>query len=668
MRHLVRLLLLLMGLAGPGCAMAEKASGKNEDWFTVERDVWMPPVSLTHYLDPPAGEHGFLGVRENRFEFENGSPIRFWGVTVSGEGCFPAASQAPVIAERLASLGVNLVRFKRLDSTEIEPPLVQLQPNGDVRFNPVAVDRLDYFIFQLANRGIYAYLHGLSAFRFPAPPQAEPRIEPPTGLGGYIFFVPPYRHYFQRFLQRFWLHENPYFRRQYRDIPAVALFQLFDRHHLSNLQPVIPAHLSLLRTQFSDWQEGLDLPPQPFVPNAGASLQRRYALEQMTAMVNDGLQGLRSLSVKSAIAGSSAFESSGDIARAAGMDFVTFGEIHRPAITVEEATATSTVDQSLANQHNRFSRLAFARVVNKPYLINQWGDLFPQPFRAETPLWLAALACGQGWNGLIAGDWRTQSGGPGLMHREMAADPVSYALMPIAAMLFHRNEFDDFSPRYQMAWSTSLVERETPLAPSGLVTTRLVDRAQVAWRLPATAASGRVVAPTEPAKLSQIHEQLGPPRGIVHDTGRGLVLIDTPTIQAAIGDVGATQRNDLPHLAIQSKEPFAVIALASLDEEPVEDAQSLLLTAVSRARPSGSREELTTAAERFAWLRSQTIEIKKVPAWVFFETEHAHWRIEAIDMQGQVIEILPYQVEENQIAFKIGLAPALHYRLQRLDR
>ena len=110
------------------------------------------PVDLSDLLDAPAGKHGFLGVRGSDFIFEDRTRIRFWGTCMRGMACFPTHEQAPVIAERLSQFGINLVRFEDWLAPWVNPPLFMNTPDG-IQLNPHQIDRLDYFIFQLANRG-----------------------------------------------------------------------------------------------------------------------------------------------------------------------------------------------------------------------------------------------------------------------------------------------------------------------------------------------------------------------------------------------------------------------------------------------------------------------------------------------------------------------------------
>ncbi|HIE55629.1 MAG TPA: hypothetical protein EYP90_10680, partial [Chromatiaceae bacterium] len=136
-------------------------------YAAVEPDVpfhipWeAPPGSLTDMrmlLDPPAGKHGFITVRDGHFYFTDGTRIRFWGTNLSGKGCFPQKDVALKLADRLARFGFNLVRFHGMDS-RWGNTLIDRRYADTRHFDKQQLDRLDYLIYLLRERGIYINLN-----------------------------------------------------------------------------------------------------------------------------------------------------------------------------------------------------------------------------------------------------------------------------------------------------------------------------------------------------------------------------------------------------------------------------------------------------------------------------------------------------------------------------
>jgi hypothetical protein len=73
-------------------------------------------VDQSHFLDGPAGRDGFIGMRGEHLVKPDGFRFRIWGVNMAGPACFPDRDGAVRIANDLARLGVNCVRFHGLDS------------------------------------------------------------------------------------------------------------------------------------------------------------------------------------------------------------------------------------------------------------------------------------------------------------------------------------------------------------------------------------------------------------------------------------------------------------------------------------------------------------------------------------------------------------------------
>ena len=155
--------------------------------YTAEPDVlfhipWEIPsnslVDASISLDPPAGKHGFITIRDGHLYFADGMRARFWGTNLSGGGCFPSKEIAPKLVDRLARFGFNLVRFHGMDSRWGNTIFDKRYP--DTRhFNAEQLDRLDYLIYLLRERGIYPHL------------LRPRRSRPAERRGTNLLFLPP---------------------------------------------------------------------------------------------------------------------------------------------------------------------------------------------------------------------------------------------------------------------------------------------------------------------------------------------------------------------------------------------------------------------------------------------------------------------------------------------
>ena len=85
------------------------------------------PIDISYLFEEekPAGKHGFLTVQGERFVFEDGTPVRFWGTNLNSGACFPEKDYAEKLAKRLAAYGCNLVRLHQMDSEWATPSIYQ---------------------------------------------------------------------------------------------------------------------------------------------------------------------------------------------------------------------------------------------------------------------------------------------------------------------------------------------------------------------------------------------------------------------------------------------------------------------------------------------------------------------------------------------------------------
>ena len=77
MRTVLLLLSILVTLQSPA------QQGKN--WFVFKPTVMRQnnATDMSSWLDKPAGKHGFLQMKGKDYAFEDGTPVKFWGVNIA---------------------------------------------------------------------------------------------------------------------------------------------------------------------------------------------------------------------------------------------------------------------------------------------------------------------------------------------------------------------------------------------------------------------------------------------------------------------------------------------------------------------------------------------------------------------------------------------------------
>ena len=109
--------------------------------------------------DAPAGKHGFVKTKGSHFVFEDGTPVKFFGVNLGFGAAFPDKEVAEAVADELAHLGVN---FARLHATDLGSGIVSYVNGTSQGINYDQLDKLDYLVYCLKQKGIYIHLDMLA--------------------------------------------------------------------------------------------------------------------------------------------------------------------------------------------------------------------------------------------------------------------------------------------------------------------------------------------------------------------------------------------------------------------------------------------------------------------------------------------------------------------------
>ena len=116
-------------------------------------------LDFSYLLDAPAGKHGFVRSSRGHLFFEDGTRARFLGFNIAARSNTPDHADAERLAERFASMGVNVIRLHAADapaapeqedgpgswSSSRRTPLLDFR-EGSRQFNPEGLDRFDYLI------------------------------------------------------------------------------------------------------------------------------------------------------------------------------------------------------------------------------------------------------------------------------------------------------------------------------------------------------------------------------------------------------------------------------------------------------------------------------------------------------------------------------------------
>ena len=193
-------------------------------------------ADFSHLLDAPAGKHGFVRVKDGHFYFEDGTRIRFLGFNMAARSNTPNHETAEKLAARFASMGVNVIRLHAADapigeepctwSSCKEAPLLDYERGNSLEFNKAGLDRFDYFVAKLKEKGIYLHIDLLVARAFNKEDGIEysDRVDSCTKCFPMINerLIELQKDYARKLL----LHVNPYTGLALADDPAVITVQI----------------------------------------------------------------------------------------------------------------------------------------------------------------------------------------------------------------------------------------------------------------------------------------------------------------------------------------------------------------------------------------------------------------------------------------------------------
>ena len=181
------------------------------------------------------GEADRVTVKGDHFEV-SGVPFKFWGVNCGAMSAFPPKDKARAIAQRMRKMGINLVRFHHLDNPwEGEQGSLffnYVAGAGTRKFNPVTLDKLEFFIAELKKQNIYVNMNlNVSRTFRTVDGVAGADSLPEFGKGVTIF--DPYLQFLQKeYAEQLMAHVNPYTGISLAKDPVLAMMEMNNENSL----------------------------------------------------------------------------------------------------------------------------------------------------------------------------------------------------------------------------------------------------------------------------------------------------------------------------------------------------------------------------------------------------------------------------------------------------
>lgn len=580
------------------------------------------PVDVSFLLDPPAGKHGFVQVKNGHLATADGKRIRFWGMNVTdwskGSVMVPSKEDAPLWAATLARFGVNAVRFQFLDLLTPRG-LIDSKRDDTQTFDQEQFDREDFFIAELEKQGIYIDFNLLVGRPFKAGDGVQDYDKIREGAKQISLYDKRLIELQKEYAKELLTHYNPYTKLKYTDDPAVAIVEInnenavwigtrgpsaFYDHELDDLynawlkKNLSAEELSRLRN-IASVSGDVSVPLLQGAGNIATAPKERFYTESkfFLDLEKNYFDDMRSyladtLGVKCIIISTAdhSHVNSGYPLLLATSSFPTTDGHTYWQHPWEMKVKAPMVNDPFESMVVELSRTA---VAGKPYTVSEVNDPFPNPWASEGIPILAAYGDFQDWDGIFwytfepkaSSDWKPYVGDP----FDISLDPVKMPQLAAGALMFLRSDVSPARSTVERSYTRDQVfdsvllpqATDRPYYTPGFPLSIPLEHGSRISSLDdgptqhfAAEVSNRILSDTK--QLAWYHSS----------AMTGLVTVDTPRSQALIGFVRANGKS-VSNLAADVQNRFCTIVLTSLDSAPISRASRLLLTLGSRVENTG---------------------------------------------------------------------------------
>ena len=653
-------------------------------------------ISFVFEDEKPAGKRGFVRAVGEDLCFEDGTLARFWGVNVNGGACFPDKKYAAECARRLAQAGCNIIRFHQMDAEWDTPNLFGYTKGKRVKTTRVlderSLDALDYFVYCLKQEGVYVYMDMMTYRKFKEGddvPQYEllPDLGRPWSMTN--------RHLIdlqKEFMEQIWTHVNPYTGLAYKDEPAIVLTEIINETDLfintagKRKDYVEPTYYtSEFRRMFKAWLEekGIDYDWEHCDLYANDLPLLQFKVHASKAYFKEMYDYMRSLGVKIPITGTN------------------WSKLHPGlAMSHEEMDFSDNhiyfYDWKWANQERICANVPISGapmvapnlgrmdLAGKPFFISEWDMPWPNSYRAEGPIYFAALGCLQGWTGYTIHTYAYSSH---LENMQVLGRELS---TPVAGVPYREGIFSTWNDpaKFGMFYHAALMTRRCDVTPankkvavsypdldksSNLAFQNLLDRHR----------AGVVFGETIPEGYDELihHDEKYPVEGgslivsdngqVWRDTAKKVGAIDTPRTKCVYGSIATNTHGNsnftqklngiaLEGMEVVGRTDFGVIALSSLSNAPIEESDNMLLTTIGRARNTDACFD----GEKMLDVGKPPIMCEVIQATIRIKTKHGNsLKVWGVNAEGFYSGDHATTYEDGWLQFEVGDIdnPACYY-------
>ncbi len=651
--------------------------------YTLPWDDMPIDLSFLYEGEKPAGKHGFLQIKGDKFVFEDGTEAKFWGTNFNSAQIFPPHEQSEKVAKRLAKIGVNIVRFHQMDGEWSTPNIFQLTKGKNKpdtqSFDPESIDRLDYLIHCLKEEGIYVYLDLLTYRRFKTGDGVEAADQLRDAAKPYTTFNRRLIELQKKYIYDLYSHINPYTKLAYKDDPVIVLSEITNENDLWSQDVTLEPYRTELEKLYRDWASGNNVK----VPKEEVKFDRRDAkfneffIEVTQDYYKEMISYMREIGVKVPVAGTNWTRNAAHLIAQDAGDFTDTHAYTSGGKGWRDRHGNFGNAPNVTSTNNMLPALAFYRLQDKPFFISEWDNPWPNEWRAESSILMASAGALQGWGGFTIHTYRythdenvdmigkpiTSGSIAGVYYRggvfDTFNDPAKFGLFYHAALIMRRG---DVKP----ASKTVSIKIDSPDDNRGKALLLTPEKHRMETVIPGVTPKGDIIASTDEVIVNQENgEVLSDTKELYRNLKKGIGWVDTPKTKAVYGFLGKEDEVAITDLNIDVKTDFATVAISSLTDDPINSSPNMLLTAVGRAENTDSKYNETRTQQLDPGHGPILIDI--IEAAIKIKTDKKTLRVMAINPQGLLTGYIPSEYKDGYFSFEIGKEfQSMYYLIQEL--
>lgn len=651
--------------------------------YTLPWDDMPIDLSFMYKNDKPAGKHGFLKAEGEKFAFEDGTEARFWGVNFNSGQNFPSHEHSEKVAKRLAKTGVNIVRFHQLDGEWSTPNIFRFSrganPLNTLSFDPESMDRLDYLIYCLKKEGIYVYMDLLTYRRFQSGDGVEAVGWLKDAAKPYSTFSRKLIELQKKFNNDLWNHVNPYTRLAYKDEPAIVLTEVANECDLWSSNVSLEPYRSELEKMYRKWaaDNKVKVGKEKVEFDKNDINIQKFFIKVTTDYYQEMIAHMRDLGVKIPIAGTNWTINAAHLTAQTAGNFIDSHSYHYNFGLWHDGNKQFMNEPMTGRKNNMIPGLAYYSVQDKPFFVSEWDNPWPNEWRAESSLLLAAVGVMQGWGGFTVHTYRYSLD----EDVDMIAKPITGEALN--GVYFRGGLFDVFNDpaKFGLFYHAALITRRGDVKPAektvniipadlfarvGQTLNLTAEKHRVKTVLDGQVAKGDMSVSTDKPFINPSEKEvLSDTKELYRNLEKKIGWIDSPQTKAVYGFIGNEGEIKLADATIHAATDFATIAISSLTDDPISNSTNMLLTAVGRAENTNCKynEDHTQVLDT----GHGPILVEVIEARIKIKTDKRNLRVMSINPQGSVTGYMPSEYKDGEFSFEIGKEfQSIYYLIQEM--